>query len=126
MFPCRGSGVPCRTLLLVSATCKGTVNPWFGRPAASGDDISTQSRTVRSDPGSSNFNCRLQALTELGIVCSRVPVGLSPTRTLHRFWGNFRLGGDPPATREGVENDLQKCLDEWVGGLCINLAVIPF
>src|SRR5882724_1968985 len=42
LFPCRGSGVPCRTLYLVSATCKGTVKPWFARPAASGDDISTQ------------------------------------------------------------------------------------
>ena len=40
--------------------------------------------------------------------------GLSPTRTLTR---NFRVGGDLPATREDVQNDLPKCLDEWVGGL---------
>jgi hypothetical protein len=80
MFPCRGSGVPCRTLLLVSATCKGTVNPWFARPAASGDNISTQCRTVRSDPSSSNFNCRLQcqrAHPDGLKVKSRVQVGLS-------------------------------------------------
>jgi len=29
LFPCRGSGVPCRTLSLVSATCIGTVKPGF-------------------------------------------------------------------------------------------------
>jgi hypothetical protein len=42
-----------------------------------------------------------------------------PDRTA--FFGDyFRVGGDPPATREGVQNDLQKCLDEWVGdfGTC--------
>jgi hypothetical protein len=29
LFPCRGWVVPCRTLLLVSATCRGTVKPGF-------------------------------------------------------------------------------------------------
>src|SRR5271168_3498423 len=29
-----------------------------------------------------------------------VPVVLSPTRTLHRLWGNFRFGGNPPRTRK--------------------------
>ncbi len=33
MFPCRGPVVPCRTLSSVSATCNGTVKPWFARPA---------------------------------------------------------------------------------------------
>ena len=27
LFPCRGSGVPCRTLCLVSTTCKPAVKP---------------------------------------------------------------------------------------------------
>ena len=26
--------------------------------------------------------------------------GLSPTRTLHPIWGNFRVGGDSPGTRK--------------------------
>jgi ribosomal-protein-alanine N-acetyltransferase len=38
---------------------------------------------------------------------------LSLIRTLHPFWSNFRVGGDPPATCEDVRNDLRKCLDEW-------------
>jgi hypothetical protein len=25
----------------------------------------------------------------------------------------FRMAGDPPATREDVQYDLRKCLDEW-------------
>jgi hypothetical protein len=57
------------------------------------------------------------ALTELSIVCSLSSVGWSPTRTLHPFWGNFRVGGDLHATREDVQNDLPKCLGEWVGDL---------
>ena len=56
-----GRVVPCRTLLSVSATCNGTVNPWFAKPAASGDDMSTKNRTVCSDPGNLNFSYRLQA-----------------------------------------------------------------
>jgi hypothetical protein len=31
------------------------------------------------------------------------------------FSGYVRVGGDPPATREDVQNDLRKCLDEWAG-----------
>src|SRR5215471_21693348 len=31
LFPCRGPVVPCRTLALVSATCKGTVKRWLAR-----------------------------------------------------------------------------------------------
>ncbi|MEA2543059.1 MAG: hypothetical protein QOH35_4425 [Acidobacteriaceae bacterium] len=34
---------------------------------------------------------------------------------MHPFWGDFRVGGYPPATREDVRNDLRKGLDEWVG-----------
>ena len=30
----------------------------------------------------------------------RVAVGWSPTRTLHPFWGNFRVGGDSPGTMD--------------------------
>jgi hypothetical protein len=29
----------------------------------------------------------------------------SPTRTLHSFWGNFRVGGNTPATPRGVNTD---------------------
>jgi hypothetical protein len=36
---------------------------------------------------------------------------------MHPFWGDFRVGGYPPATREDVRNDLRKGLDEWVGGV---------
>jgi hypothetical protein len=36
------------------------------------------------------------------------------------FWGNFLVGGNPPATREDVQNDLRKCLDEWFGDLVAN------
>jgi hypothetical protein len=32
-----------------------------------------------------------------------------------QIWGYFWVGGDPPATREDVQNDLRKCLDEWFG-----------
>ena len=28
---------------------------------------------------------------------------------------NFRIAGDPPATREDVQNDLRKYLDAWFG-----------
>ena len=39
-------------------------------------------------------------------VKSRVQVGLSPIRTLHPFWGNFRLGGDSART-EGTQESLK-------------------
>src|SRR5262249_27723040 len=35
LFPCRGPVVPCCTLSLVSATCKGTVKPGLPGPAVS-------------------------------------------------------------------------------------------
>ena len=38
-----------------------------------------------------------------GLPVVRVPGVSSPTR-IHRFWGNFRVGGYPPATREDVQN----------------------
>jgi hypothetical protein len=68
----------------------------------------------RSVNWSQQANARFQPC--IGSVFGALGV-LSPTRTLHRFWGNFRVGGDPPATRENVQNDLRKCLDEWVGDL---------
>ena len=37
-------------------------------------------------------------------------VGLSPTRTLHPFRGNFRVGGNPFGTREVVVRTLDSCL----------------
>ena len=46
LFPCRGPVVPCRTLSLVSATCNGTVKPWFARPAAVGRHPSQKSPGV--------------------------------------------------------------------------------
>src|SRR5438093_1470073 len=45
LFPCRGPVAPCRTLPPVSATCNGTVKPWFARPLLDQplpDDIGTQ------------------------------------------------------------------------------------
>jgi len=56
----------------------------------------------------------------------RTPVGSSPTRhspTRQLMNGNVRVGvrvgGDPPATREDVQNDLRKCLGERIGNLSL-------
>ena len=38
------------------------------------------------------------ALTELGIVCSLSSGRIVPIRTLHRFWRNFLVDGDPTGT----------------------------
>ena len=63
LFPCRGPVVPCRTLSLVSATCNGTVKPWFARPTASGDDTSTQKVAQRlSIPPCYGLRVRLRAI----------------------------------------------------------------
>src|SRR5215831_5538549 len=48
LFPCRGPVVPCRTLCLVSATCKGTVKPWFAT-AAEDDDGESVTNTRRAE-----------------------------------------------------------------------------
>ena len=42
---------------------------------------------------------------------------LSATLPLLGFWAYVRIGGDPPVTRENVQNDLRECLDEWFGDL---------
>src|SRR5438874_1188514 len=47
LFPCRGSVVPCRTLPLVSATCRGTVKPRFHGPF-----LAVYSRTLEIAAGS--------------------------------------------------------------------------
>lgn len=57
------------------------------------------------------------------------PSGKSPTG-ISKHWGvfryqpggrvdYFRIGGNPPATREDVQNDLRKCLDEWFGDFLV-------
>jgi hypothetical protein len=45
-------------------------------------------------------------------VKSRVLVGWSPTRTLHPFWGNFRVGGDSPETPECLVPELDLILGD--------------
>jgi hypothetical protein len=50
-------------------------------------------------------------------------VALSLIRWLDSpFYGKvnyFRVGGDPPATREDVQNELRNCLDGWFGDLSL-------
>jgi len=61
LFPCRGSGVPCRTLSLVSATCTGTVKPGFTAHFltvyASSLGVALMRRTTRYRPARYGF-CR--------------------------------------------------------------------
>jgi hypothetical protein len=117
-----GRWCPVARCLLVSAICKGTVNPWFARPAASGDDISTENRTVDSDPGSSNFNCRLQA--DARFQPRLAPIfgvlgGCSPTLPFARISlrkpseavcepRRVRLRGDTPGTSVSSLSRMQK------------------
>ena len=51
---------------------------------------------------------------------SRCCSGSSPTRILHRFWGNFRVGG----YSTGTENFRTERLDEYVGD-CVNSTAFP-
>jgi len=41
-----------------------------------------------------------------------IPVISSPTRTLHPFWGNFRVGGDSPETSKFVALALDSSLGD--------------
>ena len=47
--------------------------------------------------------------------------GLSPSRTLHRFWGNFRIAGDP----DGIPEFAFHALDSRLGDLASMPEFLP-
>jgi hypothetical protein len=76
------------------------------------------SRFVSTDRPSETVEWRLQAKSLTEMPMRRLFPGsgtVSPNIPLLQNGAYFRIGGDPLATREDVQNDLRKCLDEWFG-----------
>src|SRR5215472_7239491 len=76
LFPCRGSVVPCRTLPLVSAICRGTVKPRFARPAISKEELETPRPT--STPYNARrwppATCHLELNDLFFVLTTRIPI----------------------------------------------------